>query len=119
MDKYGSGDPPLIHLSNIKNVKIALFIGAQDPFACVESCDWLKKELVDNVIHSQVIENCDHASFNFGKESNYLFDVLHLLATHNPISAYLRSEVVFRKYEECWGGGGRIDLEEMKKILEE
>ena len=86
MEKYGSANPPLIYLENIKNVNIALFIGDQDPFACVESCDWLKRELSDNVIHYQIIENCDHASFNFGKESNYLFDVLHLLATYNPIS---------------------------------
>lgn len=97
-------------------MNIALFVGAQDPYATLDASDWLNQELGSNVVHYQVIEECDHASFNFGKNANYLFDVLHLLQIHNPITAQLSSEVVFVKYEESWGGG-RIDLDEMHKIL--
>lgn len=42
IDKYGSGTPPLIDLKNIQDVNIALFIGAQDPYATLEGYNWLQ-----------------------------------------------------------------------------
>ena len=41
MEKYNSEDPPVFDLKSIKDIKIALFIGDQDPYSNTESCSFL------------------------------------------------------------------------------
>ena len=60
--------PPRIELSRISKtaVPIAMFVGKQDPLATPQNALRAKNEIGRAVVHLQIYDNCDHATFNIG-----------------------------------------------------
>jgi alpha-beta hydrolase superfamily lysophospholipase len=56
--------PPLIDISKIKNVPIALFVGSLDQVSTFEDSKWLNETLGKTVVHYEVINNFSHFQFN-------------------------------------------------------
>lgn len=62
MVKYGQAIPPIIELSKIVNVPMALFVGKQDPLSNPAVGQWTKSHL-NGVVHYEEIDKHDHSSF--------------------------------------------------------
>ena len=63
MEKYGQETPPIIDVSAISSVPIAMFAATKDQIVHIDDNRWLKSQLVNNsLIKYQEIE-FDHLSF--------------------------------------------------------
>ena len=80
---YGSSTPPLINLSNIKDVPVAMFVGAEDSLADPMDTAWAKDQIGSAVIHYEVIPDYDHGSFTMGVKMDYMNTVKDLLKKYN------------------------------------
>ena len=77
--KYGSQSPPLIDLSLITYLPVALLVGKYDSLATVEDNKGNREVLGDAVKFYKEYEK-DHLSFVLGRETDYLReDVVPLL----------------------------------------
>lgn len=85
--KYHRDTPPDINLKKISNkVPIAMFVGNDDDLATVRNAEWIRSEIgKDTVFSLKTLENFGHATFNFGKDRDYLDDIHSYLKTYNPI----------------------------------
>ena len=61
-----------------------MFVGKQDPLATPKNALRAKNEIGRAVIHFQLYDNCDHATFNIGKLP-ILDDVLDIVKSYNPL----------------------------------
>jgi pimeloyl-ACP methyl ester carboxylesterase len=70
-EMYGQYSPPLIDLTKIQGVPIALYVGLQDPLGDPTDARNLRDILKTNVVGYMEINNFDHHSFNVGKDLSY------------------------------------------------
>jgi len=85
LQKYGEEKPPLIDVTNIKDVPIALFVGAYDTLANVNDARKLRKKLESCVFYREFESN--HASFITGKDMSYFERIIELTNYYNPVIA--------------------------------
>lgn len=82
MEKYGTETPPLIDLSKISGVPIALMVGTTDLLGDLKDNEWLKEQLGSNVRYFNTYE-AGHITFFIGKDVSYLNDVVDVLGEYN------------------------------------
>lgn len=95
---YGTKVPPLINLSAIKGVPIALLVGNTDLLGDPEDNQWLRQQLGSNVVAYNTYDY-GHITFFIGKDVSYLGDVNSLLRKHAaPVpSTIQRAKVDLKK----------------------
>ena len=81
---YNQDTPPLIPLSNIKDLPIGLFVGKTDELATVIDNQWLKEVLEENNSLGAYHEyEFGHISFYLGKDLSYFMeDVLPFIISN-------------------------------------
>lgn len=87
-DPFAIGDKhrtaPLIELSNITKVPVALIVAKEDTVATPVDAQWTASQIGDAVVHFQEIAG-GHVTYIIGKDMSYFTeDVMGLLATYNP-----------------------------------
>ena len=87
MEHYGQEVPPIIDVSILKHVPIAMFVGEQDPLANTEDCRWAR-DTIPTTFHYQEVPNCDHGTFLTGKDMSFMNDVLSLIAKHRTYKSH-------------------------------
>ena len=71
---------------NDAGVPVAIFGGMDDELADWRDAEWTRDQIVDAVVHFQLIEG-GHISFLVGHDMSYFTqDVMNLLADYHPVS---------------------------------
>ncbi|CDW90338.1 ab-hydrolase associated lipase region family protein [Stylonychia lemnae] len=82
---YGQETPPIIDITKIQKVPIALFVGEDDEVATVIDNRWAKDQLKTLVYYQEY--KLGHLSFLIGKDGSYFTqDVMNLLNTYHPLN---------------------------------
>ena len=80
LQAYGQTMPPVIQLSNIKTVPIAMFIGTRDELATTQDNRWARDQIGDAVAFYREY-NMGHLSFLVGNDMAYFTtDVMNILS---------------------------------------
>jgi pimeloyl-ACP methyl ester carboxylesterase len=82
IDEYGTEEPPLFNLSNIKGVPTALLVGKTDLLGVPEDNEWLREQLGSNIVSYKTYDY-GHITYFIGKDMKYLGDVVTLLRSFN------------------------------------
>lgn len=82
-EKYGQESPPLIDLSKIHSVPIALLCGKTDVIVPIQDSHWTRDHLNKDVIAFYKEYDYGHITFCTGKDMNYIEDVDRLLRQYS------------------------------------
>ncbi|CDW82246.1 ab-hydrolase associated lipase region family protein [Stylonychia lemnae] len=83
LKRYGQEEPPIIDLTQIQKVPIALFVGAKDELADNIDNRWAKNQLQSLIHYSEY--SLGHMSFFVAKDASYFTqDVMRLLNQYHP-----------------------------------
>ena len=83
MEKYGTKEPPIVDISQIRDVPIAIFAGKHDLIAPLRDLHWVRDHLDPSVLKHY--EECEagHLTFMIGKEVPYLDRVQQLIREYS------------------------------------
>ena len=87
IEKYGQSTPPLVDLSKITEVPVAMFVGTADDLGDTTDARWAQDEINKNgtaLVHYQEIP-AGHSSFLIGKNMAYFDTVMDLVTEFNPL----------------------------------
>jgi hypothetical protein len=82
---YGQTKPPMIDLTKISGIPVALIAGTKDHLSTVEDTRWAKKQLEKVLVHYKEYE-LGHLSYFIARDMSYFTkDVIKLLKQYHPI----------------------------------
>ena len=82
---YGQTTPPMIDLTTITGIPIAIIAGAKDRLSTVQDARWAKEKLFKVLVHYKEYE-LGHLSYFISKDMTYFSkDVMRLLEKYHPI----------------------------------
>ena len=76
---YGSNEPPIVDISSIRDVPIALMVGEYDKLVPIHDSRWIRDNLDTNALKFYKEYKYGHLSFLAAKNIWYLNDVQKLL----------------------------------------
>ena len=79
--KYNQPEPPIIDISKITKMPIAMFVGVEDPLVEPFDARWTRDQL-GNVVWYHEYEKHDH-SFTLAKDMSYMTKVMELVGEYN------------------------------------
>ena len=79
LKKYGSVDPPVVDISKIKDVPIAIMVGIHDRLVPIRDSRWIKENIDPSVLKFYNEYNYGHLTFVAAKDACFLDDVQKLL----------------------------------------
>lgn len=85
--KYGQETPPIVNLNTIKDVPIAMFVGAEDDLGDETDTRWARDTINsggNKVVHYEEMAG-GHASFLIGKDMSWVERAKTLISKYNPI----------------------------------
>lgn len=81
--RYGTLDPPIYHICNIKKVPVAMFVGLQDELAVPADTRW-ERDQIKSIVFYKEYDQTDHSSFSMGMQAHtYLDDLINQLKIYN------------------------------------
>lgn len=81
---YGQSKPPMINLNKIpEKVPINMFVCREDDFSTPIAAIKSMNDIGPAVVSYTEREQCDHCSFNIGRDQSYLDDVLEIVNKAN------------------------------------
>lgn len=72
---YGQDTPPILDISTITDVPVAMFVGMEDSLSNFKDDRWAR-DTIPSVVHYQELENYDHGSFTTGLSMSYVSKVI-------------------------------------------
>ncbi|CDW83495.1 ab-hydrolase associated lipase region family protein [Stylonychia lemnae] len=83
LQKYGQAEPPVIEISNIQKVPVAMFVGTKDELANTIDNRWAKDQ-IKSIVHYKEY-NLGHLSFFFAKDYSFFTeDVMGIIEKYHP-----------------------------------
>ncbi|CDW76275.1 ab-hydrolase associated lipase region family protein [Stylonychia lemnae] len=83
--KYGQEKPPIIDISKISKVPIAMFSGTKDILSDIKSTRWAASQLTKSLVFNREYE-LGHSSFLVGKDYSFFTkDLMNLMQKYHPV----------------------------------
>jgi alpha-beta hydrolase superfamily lysophospholipase len=83
LERYGTKETPVIDISKIKHVPLAIFAGKQDEVVGLDITEWVAKT-VNTTIHYEEIDNFSHSSYHYAKNMTWADNLLDVIKRENP-----------------------------------
>ena len=83
LKRYGTSTSPIVDISAIRDVPIAMFCGIHDKAHPIEASRRIKGELHPRVLKYYQELNFGHITFMVGKDASYLNDVQRLIREYS------------------------------------
>ena len=82
---YGQKTPPMIDLTTITGIPVAVIAGSQDRLSTVQDARWAKEKLFKVLVHYKEYD-LGHLSYFISKDMTYFSkDVIRLLEKYHPL----------------------------------
>ena len=83
LKRYGTNEPPLIDISQIRDVPIAVFGGKYDLWVPINDSLFIRNNLHPSVLKHYEEWEAGHQTFIVGKEATYLEKVAELIKEYS------------------------------------
>jgi pimeloyl-ACP methyl ester carboxylesterase len=80
---YGHPEPPLIDISKIRDIPIAIMVGKYDKISPPKDGEWIKSQLSSDDVKLYKVYDYGHLSFLMGKDMNYVQDIDQILKLYS------------------------------------